>query len=301
MPFSVAEALRAGIPYSRLRRADLTGTFHGVRSTGTPSGQVARALAYAPRLRPGQCFSHGTAASLWGMWIPDRLMVDARVTVLAVHPADRPRSRGVRAHRTRVAALGFARGLPVTSPADTWVRLGGLLSRRELVAAGDSIVRRQDPLGTLEDLAGALDTLSDIPGVAAARVAIGDVRPGADSAQETSVRLLLARARLPEPEVNGLIVTRGGVETHGDLVLREWKVLVEYDGRQHRASAQQFERDILRLEELAADGWTVIRIVSTHLRDPAAVVGRIARTLRSRGWRGTPSVGQVLRDPWTLS
>lgn len=292
--FSVADAARAGVPAARLRRADLLAPHRGIRVAVEPRTGVERAFAYVPNLREGQAFSHVSAALLWGMWLPKRLQSDTFVDVLALAPRDRPVAARVRGHRGMNEPLAFARGLPVTSAPRTWVHLAPLLSLDELVAAGDSLIRRQSPLAALDELTRAI-RLGE-RGAVLARRAAALLRAGADSAKETEVRLLLGRARLPEPEVNGEIVTRSGFSTHGDLVFRGWNVLTEYDGKQHRVTRRQFERDVLRLEELARDGWTVIRVLDVHLDDPLSVVERVATALRDRGWRGRLSRGEFLRS-----
>lgn len=294
MPFSVAEAARAGIPSARLRRADLHAPYRGVRTAVKPLSGLDHVFAYAPNLREDQAFSHISAALLWGMWLPARLVSQPVVHVMALGGAQRPRAAGVQGYRGRSEPLALARGLPAVSPARVWVQLAPLLTLDELVAAGDGLVRRQSPLSTLPELAEAVR-----PGERGAELvhrALPLLRAGADSAKETDLRLVLARSGLPEPEVNGEVVMLSGDSTPGDLVFRPWKVLAEYDGQQHRVSRRQFERDVLRLEELARSGWTVVRVIDVHLDDPRSVVARVARALRDHGWRGRLSRGQYLRS-----
>ncbi|MBN9240680.1 MAG: hypothetical protein BGO97_13285 [Micrococcales bacterium 70-64] len=289
--FTVGEAGAAGIPRSRLRRSDLVSPFAGVRAWEQPLTPFDRCLAYAPRLRPGQAFSHISAAVLWGVWLPARLRHYEMVDVLALSPSDRPRARGVVGRRAYSAQVTIRHGHPIVAPAELWVQLGTLLEPEELVTAGDSLVRRKNPPMSMDELVAATAGGSG-RGIVRARRALPDVREGADSARETRLRVLLVRAGLPEPEVNGIITLSDGEQTHGDLVLRQWRVLVEYDGRQHRTSRRQFERDVLRLERLAAEGWVVIRVLSVHLDDERAVVHRVVRAMRARGWRGRLSRGQ---------
>ena len=45
---------------------------------------------------------------------------------------------------------------------------------------------------------------------------------------------------------------------HGDLGYSDWRVLLEYEGRQH-AEPEQFGRDVDRYSLGAADGWLVLR------------------------------------------
>ena len=71
----------------------------------------------------------------------------------------------------------------------------------------------------------------------------------------------LVRSGLPEPEVNVPIVDASGKRIAiGDLVYPSSKVLVEYDGEQHRTDDRQYARDVVRLNRIAAEGWLTIRV-----------------------------------------
>ena len=95
--------------------------------------------------------------------------------------------------------------------------------------------------------------------------------------------MLRAPAGYPEPEPNGTIDLSTGARTHGDLVFRAFKVVLEYDGQQHRLLERQFHRDVDRLNDLARDGWLVIRIHKDTT--DAAALDWLDAALRSRGWR----------------
>ena len=69
-----------------------------------------------------------------------------------------------------------------------------------------------------------------------------------------------------------------------DLGYEEWKVALEYEGRQH-AEAEQFGRDVDRYSLMAADGWLVLRFAGRHLGGPTALIDRTTRALMSRGWQ----------------
>lgn len=285
-PFAVSEAREAGVPLARLRRSDLTALFRGVRSSTAPANHIDRCRAYAPLLRPGHVFCRHSAANLWGIWLPWRLQLDERVAVLAVRPSRAPRMSGVLGYRAESARLSLVAGLPVTSAADTWCDLGTVLELDELIAAGDSLVRRKSPRCTLRDLEEAASHNAGKRGMRAIWLALPQVRAGCDSARETDLRLLLVRAGLPEPEVNGLVSRPGTTRRFGDLVFRRWKVIAEYDGEHHRRDAKRYASDIQRLEELAREGWIVVRVLGAHFSDPAAIVARVSQALRDRGWRG---------------
>jgi hypothetical protein len=102
------------------------------------------------------------------------------------------------------------------------------------------------------------------------------------SPRETWARLQLVRSGLPEPEPNAVIVLRSGRRTKGDLVYPRYRVLVEYDGEQHLLDADQWATDVERLNDLAMDGWCVIRV--TKRTSGVDLVARVRRALQERGW-----------------
>ena len=79
------------------------------------------------------------------------------------------------------------------------------------------------------------------------------------------------------------MLDRSGREVaHVDLGYEEWKVGLEYEGRQH-AEIRQFGRDLERYSLMAADGWLLLRFGAPHLHRRPAVIERVAGALRSRG------------------
>ena len=104
------------------------------------------------------------------------------------------------------------------------------------------------------------------------------------SPKETELRLDVIAAGFPDPEPNGVITLRSGRKTHGDLVFRGWKVLLEYDGDHHRENDSQWAKDVDRLNELAANGWLVIRV---NKRSAFSSIARqLTEALELRGWAG---------------
>ncbi len=98
---------------------------------------------------------------------------------------------------------------------------------------------------------------------------------GAESPKETELRLLLIRDGLPRP-VTQIRVGKRRI----DMGWPQWKVGVEYDGEQHWTSPKDYADDIERLEFLAAQGWTIIRVSSSQLRyDRPNMLARVRRAL----------------------
>ena len=199
-------------------------------------------------------------------------------------------------HRLGDPCLSVVRraGLPLADGASLFCHLAAALRPPDLVAVGDALVlepvvpdwQEERPWATLRQLTDRVDAFHG-RGKAAALKALKLIRPGAESRPETLVRLAVAEAGLPEPEVNGEVRDSAGrFIGRGDLVYGRWRVVVEYDGDQHRTDRRQFDHDVLRLERFAAAGWTVVRILGrSFFGDPDACISRVRRALLAGGWR----------------
>jgi Protein of unknown function (DUF559) len=120
-----------------------------------------------------------------------------------------------------------------------------------------------------------------------ARRAVRLMREGVDSLMETRLRLLLVLAGSPEPTVN-LIVRgeEGSWRMRFDLCYLDQRLIVEYDARQHRADAEQWERDIYRREDLDRMGYRLLIVTRRGIyNEPNRTLERVRDALRERGVR----------------
>lgn len=281
-PFTVSEAGLLGVSPTRLRAHDLETPFRGVRAAAGSNSLRQLCEAYATRMPETQYFSHTTAALLWGIPLPRALEIPLPLHVSARPGSREPRMKGVVGHRgVRDAEVRLVAGLPVLAPADTWCQLGAALELDDLIAAGDRLFAWRDHLVTREELAEAMGRMTQQPGMRRVRVALRDVRADSNSPRETKLRLQVLRAGFPEPELNGEIRLSNGKRTWGDLVFRKYGTLMEFDGAQHRTRERQWNRAVDRLNDLVEDGWLNTRV----RKDSRDHVQRLARNLRSRGWR----------------
>lgn len=236
------------------------------------------------RLRPTERLSHVTAARILGVPLPHD--EDERTHISAPPGASHARGRGVVGHRDDGAAI-VVDGVRVSAPEHLFLELARELHLDDLVAVGDYLVHvprfatEHRPWTTIERLRAA--TIGPHRRVRLARRALELVRAGVESAQETKLRLLLARARLPASECGYLVEDNDGRRIGWfDLAWPRHRVLGEYDGDQHRTSTEQYEKDIRR-HDLANDaGWRVIRVRAAGLRREgrAETVDRFSRALR---------------------
>ncbi|CAN5363952.1 hypothetical protein BH11ACT3_BH11ACT3_09660 [soil metagenome] len=294
-PFSVREARQLGFSRHALRRADLVTPFHGARlPTSSADDFEETCRAYASRMPPGHHFSHGTAARLWGLRIPRRLVDDRVLDVTAVPPAWASRSNGVRGHTSKTEAPVLLRELPVSGPVDTWVAMAADLSVEELLIVGDGLVRRKNPPATLADLRSAIEKSAGRPGHVRLESALRRVRAGTDSRRETELRELLVAAGLPEPQVNGEISLPGAAKKRfGDLVYRDQGVVVEYDGGHHSADRRTYVDDLERAEELRH--MRFVHVVKEHWSDPAEIAAKVEAALIERGWTRTRARRRIVQ------
>jgi hypothetical protein len=303
-PFRVGDALRAGAGESRLHGADLDRPFWGIRTPvgsaaagrtppgGTPAAFVRRsdveALCHALQVRmpAAAFFSHSTAALLLDLPVPSRLARLRPVHVGCPAPARAMDARDITGHSMSIDPDDLVdRGpLRLTGPARTWLDLAALLSLGELVAVGDHLIHWQAPLVTPGELADALERYPSRRGLQLARAALPLLRDRAESQRESLLRVIIVLAGLPEPACNLTVFDdRGRFLARGDLVYPEYKLFVEYQGDQHRTDRAQWRSDIRRIGRLEDHGWQVLQFTDDDLRDPTALVARIARRLRARG------------------
>jgi hypothetical protein len=267
-PFALSDALALGINANRLRRTDIVHPYRGVSTTLAPSTLLEQRRAYRVRMKPGQAFSHSTAAALLGLPLP--VPEDGTLLhVCSVRPAAEPRALGVVGHRLAVApqVLDLAE-LRVCAHAEAWCQLGAMLGLDDLVIAADHLLEATS-LTEAEGKA-LLDTVicrTRRRGSESLRRAMVEARKGSRSPGETRVRLLLCRAGLPEPELNGRVVdVRGRFLGTGDLVWRRYRVVLEYEGAHHGSDPEQFRYDVERYERFRDAGWTVVRVTAADLR-----------------------------------
>ncbi|MBM6400094.1 DUF559 domain-containing protein [Phycicoccus sonneratiae] len=290
--FSTSAARAAGVPASRLRRADLHHPTRGAHVRTVPTALVDRAAGYLAGLPDGRAFSHLTAARLHGLPLPARLEQEADdgpLHVMANTSDGHTRRRGCTGHRGlegRSAAV--VHGLPVVAPEDTWCDLGELghrLGVDDLVVVADAVVAtvRTGVPDAQWMLRRPLEARVRPRGKVRLLEALDLVRPGVRSPMETRGRLMFVRAGFPEPEVNGVVTDRHGEWlAEGDLVWREARVIGEYQGADH-ASRRRRSADASRRLGLEGEGWTVLEIWAEDVlvggRRTACLL-RFARELR---------------------
>ncbi|GAB5078073.1 DUF559 domain-containing protein [Arthrobacter sp. AD-310] len=290
VPFTVQEAKAAGLSSGRLRSSDLASAG---RLLYLPSGWeyelpgLARALSAAT---PGAWVSHLTAAVLLGLWLPSWFQ-DCRELHLSKPKSLPPvRRDGVVGHTVLAfdEEIMIHEGIRMSTPARTWLDLARLVPLEDLVAVGDQLVRqprpglevRAQPWSTVSGLKQMVARHPKMQGIVKARAAVDLIRPGADSAPETFLRLALTAAGLPEPELQVQVSPGNPFSPAADLGYRRQRIAIQYDGGHHLTREQQ-TRDNRRDAYFHAAGWRYFKFNADDLaQDFRRAVRQVAAALR---------------------
>lgn len=176
-----------------------------------------------------------------------------------------------------------SRGMTCTTPARTAYDLG-----RRLI--GETAIIRVDALMNATNLSVAqvrsiAERYPGARGMRQLRTTLDCADGGAESPQETRLRLLLVEFGLPRP-VTQIPVKNdyGKVVRRIDMGYPMWKVGVEYDGELHFTNPDDYANDIERLEFLASKGWNIVRVSARQLRyERQQIVDRVRRALARAG------------------
>ncbi len=290
-PFTRGAALAASLTDQELQGPRYQRIFQGIYVRAgvqlTCRVRAAAAMLIAPA---GSYVSHHSAALLWGGWAP----ASAEIHISSPGQVSRTQRQGIAAHRADPTLRAVIRsGLPVAPPARVFLDLAAAgLGLVDLVAVGDSLVAAKQT--TQQELIDAAAMVSD-SGCRRARRAARWVRAGVDSVMETRLRMLMVLARLPEPQVNVILRADDGTwDARIELAYRGIMLAIEYEGRQHAESTQQWNKDIRRRTRLEALGWRFILVTAEGVfARPEETLTDITNALRDRGLTTTrrrPSV-----------
>jgi len=176
----------------------------------------------------------------------------------------------------------FVRGMRVTTAARTAFDVGRTRALTEAIPILDALMNATKLKPA--DVIAIADAWPGTRGVRLLRTTMDLVDGGAESPQESRLRVMIVDAGLPSPETQIEFRDRfGRVRVRVDIGWREWQVAVEYDGAQHWTDGRQRSWDIDRIALLEESGWVVIRVSADLLKRPDVVLQRIVAKLRAAG------------------
>lgn len=274
-PFIGSAALASGALTRHQLRTRFTAVHRDIYvATGTEPTALLRAKACWLRSR-----GHGVLAGFSASAFHGARWIDAGLPAYIIDSNHRP-ARGIIAwgdaiDEDEICQIGDIR---LTTPARTAVDLACKFPEDPAVAAIDALARAARL--KVSDIQAAAERHSGRKGIKQARVTIALVDPGAESPQETWLRLLVVRAGYPRPQSQYPVRNEyGAVIGEVDLAWPDLKIALEYEGR-HHTDPDTLRKDIARVDEMIENRWIVIRVTR---RDGAAnVLGRIAKAWASR-------------------
>lgn len=295
-PFTISQVMASGATRGQVRAALRAGRWQrlwaGVYAHAALEPTLA-ARAVGLRLRyPAAVVSHGSAAALHRFCVLGEQEAGAplHVTLPPGHPpvrrpglvvhrrvlerAETAQLRGLLVHRRpRQRAAVATLPLAVTDAYRTSLDLACSLPRLEAVMSVDSALHHERC--EREHLLWRFSLLPPGRGRGRARQVLALCRHGAQSPQETRLRLLAHDAGLPEPVLQLPIATAGGV-VRADLGWPAARVAAEYDGFAPHSGRTQFVRDRRRWRWLRESGWEVLPYTFEDLvGDPARVAAEL--------------------------
>ncbi|MFZ0388053.1 MAG: DUF559 domain-containing protein [Solirubrobacteraceae bacterium] len=256
-----------GIPARTIHNAVTRRQLHPFRNRGIYAMVEPRALpplaveqAAILACGPHAALSHLSALSLWGL-LNTQYPGSVELTVAGV--ATGRRRAGLRVHRAAAFEAGERRRhqrLPVTSPALALLDSVPLLSGRAIELSLDTALNRH-----LTSRSAVLESIARHPyrsGVDVLRTLLDPRRPTSMTESPGQERLLelLRRTDLPRPETEQWI---GRYRV--DLLWRELRVVVEFDGWRWHGAHERFESDRVRENWLRNHDWRIVRVTYREL------------------------------------
>jgi hypothetical protein len=267
-PFIGSEAVAAGrlSPYA-LRSRFVTIYPDVYLPTDAEVTAITRArAAWLWSRRQGVVALQSAAALHGAKW------VDARAPAEVLWPNRRP-PNGIHAWSDGFATdeVDLIGGMRVTTPARTALDLACRYPLGKAVAAIDALARATHlKIADVELLA---DRYKGRRGIRKARTVLDLVDPGAESPQETWLRLLVIRNGFPPPQTQIPVYAEyGALVAVLDMGWEDIKLALDYEGDHHR-NPVRFNKDIRRHDNVTELGWMDIRVTSRDTE--GGIIGRL--------------------------
>ncbi|BBX17920.1 hypothetical protein CRI77_22280 [Mycolicibacterium duvalii] len=296
-PFLGSEALRAG----RLTRHRLRSEFRSIypdvylRLTD-PFTAVTRAkAAWLWTHRRGVVAGRSAAALHGAKWIDRRWPAE-------VVWANRRPPPGLRVWSDVLAddEVQILDGITVTTPERTALDIACRYPLERALPTLDALAHAtQFKIAEVELLA---ERHKGRRGIRRARQTLDLVDGGAESPQETRIRLLVIKKGYPRPRTQIPVHDDyGGLIAELDMGWEEPKIAIDYEGDHHRRTRKEFNKGIRRHDAITEQGWDDIRV--TALDTDGGVLARLAESWRRRvcGGGGREGLGfkRSLQQMWT--
>jgi hypothetical protein len=270
----------ASLASGRLTRAQLRWNYRAMfpdiyhSKLVAPSLQLRTVGAWLWSRRDGVISGRAAAALHGALWIDDTTPIE-----MIWRCGRPPAGILVRTERIDAEDIMVIGGIPVTTPERTAFDIARHLPRDLAVRHLDALARASDINGTNVQL--LADRYPRARGLPRSRIALPLMDGGAESPQETRVRLILVDDGLPPPRTQ-IRVSNGVREAFLDMGYDEPMVGFDYDGEQHQSDRNRYVHDIGRAELIDREGWIDIKVVAEHSR--RFILHRAYEAFGRRGW-----------------
>lgn len=292
-PFTFGSALASGVTLNRLRRKDVVNVGRGLYRPADWDFDLEGAARALSAASPGAWISHVTAARLRCQLLPPWLADSTELHLSKPRSLPAVRRKGVSGHTVLALEdeIELIDGIRMSTRSRTWLDLARILPLKDLVSMGDELIRiprvdfegRTQPYDTVAGLRILAARHPNLQGIVRAREALDLMRVGADSAPESLLRLAIADAGLPQPELQVPLRAGDGRSPSADLAYRHRRLAIQY----HLGDAQILS-DRRRDRAFESAGWTVLVFDTSDLADDfQQAVVKIKKGLR-KGWLDHP-------------
>lgn len=173
------------------------------------------------------------------------------------------------------------------TPAAAFVQCCASMRLLDLIVIGDHLLR--EGLATVGEIVDVCRLHPWRPGASQATAVLPWLRERAWSPKESELRAYVHAAGLPKPEVNADVLALDGTRLGiGDLWFPRWRVVAEYEGRQHAEDPLQFRKDIDRYAGFRDNDVAYVQVTAAMTANPAGAVQRIFAALARNGYAGPP-------------
>lgn len=270
----------AALASGRLTRAQLRWNYRPL----FPDIYLSKVVAPSLRLRTVGAWlwsgRDGVIAGRAAAALQGALWIDAATPIEMIWRCGRP-PNGIAVRNERIDAedIMMIDGIPVTTPERTAFDIARHLPRDLAVRHLDALARATGVKATDVQLLG--ERYPRARGLPRSRIAVPLMDGGAESPQETRVRLILIDDGLPLPRTQ-IRVSDGVNDAFIDMGYDQPKVGFDYDGEQHQTNRDRYVHDIGRADLLDREGWIDIKVVAEHSRQ--FILHRARAAFARRRW-----------------
>ena len=274
-PFTLAQALAAGLTRNSLQSAPWRRIFRGVWIHVDRPDTLEMRLAAVRLVLPARAVVCGlTAAWLHGLDVRRESDLDIHVSFAKGERVRRRPGLVVCQETLEPSDIVVIGGLRVTSALRTTFDCLRLLRGWDRLVVADAMTNNR--LVTIDELRGYFASKRRLRNLRIGEALIDEIEPKAESPMETRMRLVLIDGGNPRPEAQVHVFdARGNFVGRADLGYEALHLAIEYDGALHWKQRREDDR---RRDAMREAGWTVIVFSADDIfKTPQATAARVKR------------------------